>query len=183
VNREERQQEVDHLREEFLKGTNAYLVEFAGLKVGQVNDLRRRIRGASGRYRVVKNRLAIRAAEGTPLAGHATLFDGPTAVAYSPDPVALAKVLAEFQKSNPIKVKGLVLEGKALPATALEGIVNLPSRPELISRFAGMLRSPLVKFVMLLKAPVRDFASVVRQVAEKRGSGGPQETAAPPASE
>lgn len=183
MNREERQQEVDLLREEFLKGGNAYLVEFTGLKVGQVNDLRRKIRGVSGRYRVVKNRLAIRAAEGTPLAGHAALFDGPTAVAYSADPVSLAKVLAEFQKGNPIKVKGLVVEGKALPATALEGIVNLPSRPELISRFAGMLRSPLVKFVMLLKAPVRDFASVVRQVAEKRGSGGPQEAAAPPDSQ
>ena len=183
MNREERQQEIDRLREEFIKGSNAYLVEFTGLKVGQVNDLRRKVRGVPGRYRVVKNRLAIRAAEGTPLAGHAALFDGPTAVAYSADPVALAKVLAEFQKHNPIKVKGLVLEGKALPATALEGIVNLPSRPELISRFAGMLRSPLVKIVMLLKAPVRDFASVVRQVAEKRGSGGPQEAAAPPASE
>ena len=84
------------------------------------------------------------------------------------DPVALAKVLAEFQKSAPIRVKGLVIEGVAMPATALEGIVNLPSRPELISRFAGMLRSPLVKFVMLLKAPVRDFASVLRQVAEKK---------------
>jgi large subunit ribosomal protein L10 len=183
VNREERQQEVDALRQEFLKGTNAYLVEFTGLRVEQVNDLRRKVRSASGRYRVVKNRLAIRAAEGTPLAGHAALFDGPTAVAHGPDPVALAKILAEFQKSNPIKVKGLVLEGKALPATALEGIVNLPSRPELISRFAGMLRSPLVKFVVLLKAPVRDFASVLRQVAEKRGSGGPQDAAAPPAAQ
>lgn len=183
MNREERQQEIDALREEFAAARNAYLVEFAGLKVQQVNELRRKVRGASGRYRVVKNRLAIRAADGTPLAGRPELFDGPTAVAYSDaDAVALAKVLAEFQKNNPIKVKGIVLEGKPMPAAALEGIVNLPSRPELISRFAGMLRSPLVKFVLLLKAPVRDFASVVRQVAEKRGSGGGGEAPAPPAS-
>jgi len=169
MNRTERQQEVEALHAEFQRSANAYLVEFTGLKVEQVNDLRRKIRKASGRYRVVKNRLAIRAAEGTPLAGHAPLFDGPTAVAYSQaDPVGLAKVLAEFQKNAPIKVKGLVLEGVAMPATALEGIVNLPARPELISRFAGMLTSPLVKFALLLKAPVRDFASVLRQVAESK---------------
>jgi large subunit ribosomal protein L10 len=161
-------------------------VEFSGLKVEQVNELRRKVRQASGRYRVVKNRLAIRASDGTPLAGQAPMFDGPTAVAYSDaDPVALAKVLSEFQKSAPIKVKGVVLEGKPMPATALEGIVNLPSRPELISRFAGMLRSPLVKFVLLLKAPVRDFASVLKQVAEKRSSeqGGQQEKGASPSPE
>jgi len=169
VNRTERQQEVVSLHEEFQGAINAYLVEFSGLKVEQASDLRRKIRGASGSYRVVKNRLAIRALVGTPLAGNELLFDGPTAVAYTAgDPVGLAKVLAEFQKSAPIKVKGVVLEGKAMPASTLEGIVSLPSRPELISRFAGLLRSPLVKFVMLLKAPVRDFAAVLKQVADKK---------------
>ena len=169
MSRTERQQEVDALRQLFAEARHAYLVGFSGLKVQEVNDLRRKVRQVAGRYRVVKNRLAIRAAEGTSLAGQAALFDGPTAVAFTAaDPVALAKVLAEFQKSAPIQVKGLVVEGVAMPASALQGIVNLPSRPELISRFAGMLRSPLVKFVMLLKAPVRDFASVLRQVAEKK---------------
>ena len=166
MSRADRQQAIDTLHQEFDGVRNAYFVEFTGLRVDQVNDLRRRIRQASGRYRVVKNRLAIRAAEGTALSGQEKLFDGPTAVAYSPDPVALAKVLAEFQKSAPIKVKGIVLEGRALPATALNGIVTMPPRPELIARFAGMLRSPLVKFAMLLKAPLRDFVAVVKQVAD-----------------
>jgi len=169
VNRTERQAEIATLREMFLKASNAYVVEFSGLKVEQVNDLRRKVRSASGRYRVIKNRLAQKAAEGTPLAGSEKLFDGPTAVAWTAaDPVVLAKVLAEFQKSAPVKVKGIVLEGKALPAASLDGIVSLPSRPELISRFAGMLRSPLTKFVVLLKAPVRDFASALRQIADKK---------------
>ena len=177
MNRMERQQEVDALRQELTAARNAYLVEFSGLKVEQVNDLRRKVRGASGRYRVVKNRLAIRAVDGTPLAEQSKLFDGPTAVAYTAgDPVALAKVLAEFQKNAPIKVKGLVLEGKALPAASLDSIVSLPTRPELVARFAGMLRSPLVKFVVLLKAPVRDFASVLRQVADKKTETSPKES-------
>jgi len=171
VNRTERQQEIETLHEEFRAVNHAYLVEFSGLKVQDVNDLRRKIRQASGSYRVVKNRLAIRAIEGTALGSQAALFDGPTAVAYAADdPVGLAKVLAEFQKTAPIKVKGLVIEGKAMPGSALDNIVSLPTRPELISMFAGMLRSPLVKFVMLLKAPVRDFASILHQVAEKKKS-------------
>ena len=168
MSRTDRQDAIDALHTEFATVQNAYLVEFTGLRVDQVNDLRRKIRGTSGRYRVVKNRLAIRASEGTVLSGQETLFDGPTAVAYSPDPVALAKVLAEFQKSAPIKVKGIILEGRPMPATALEGIVNLPGRPELIARFAGMLKSPIVKFAMLLKAPLRDFTLAVRQVADKK---------------
>lgn len=168
MNRTERQQEIEALHAEFSAVSNAYLVEFSGLKVQDVNDLRRKIRQAAGSYRVVKNRLAIRAIEGTALGKQAALFDGPTAVAWAADPVGLAKVLAEFQKSSPIKVKGLVIEGKAMPSAALDEIVALPTRPELISRFAGMLRSPLVKFVMLLKAPVRDFASILHQVAEKK---------------
>jgi len=171
VSRTERQEAIDALHTEFSAVQNAYLVEFSGLRVDQVNDLRRKIRGTAGRYRVVKNRLAIRASEGTALSGQETLFDGPTAVAYGADPVALAKVLAEFQKTAPIKVKGIILEGKAMPANALEGIVSLPGRPELVSRFAGMLRSPLVKFAMLLKAPLRDLVSVMRQVADAKKEG------------
>lgn len=169
MNRTERQAEITTLQEMFQTATNAYVVEFSGLKVEQVNELRRKVRGASGRYRVIKNRLAQKAAAGTPLAGSEKLFDGPTAVAWTAsDPVPLAKVLAEFQKSAPVKVKGIVMEGRPMPAAALEGIVSLPSRPELISRFAGMLRSPLTKFVVLLKAPVRDFASALRQIADKK---------------
>lgn len=171
MSREQREQEVGVLRELFREAHSAYLVEFSGLKVQDVNDLRRKVRGAAGSYRVVKNRLAIRAVEGTPLASQAALFDGPTAVAWSAgDPIGLAKVLAEFQKEFPIKVKGVLIDGKAMPATALKRIVDLPTRPELISIFAGMLRSPLVKLVILLKAPVRDFASLLRQIADKKQS-------------
>ena len=80
MSRTERQQEIDALHTEFTTVRNAYLVEFSGLRVDQVNDLRRKIRGTSGRYRVVKNRLAIRASEGTVLSGQDVMFDGPTAL-------------------------------------------------------------------------------------------------------
>ena len=171
MNRAEKQEQIDTLHRMFAAVNNAYLVEFTGLNVAQVTDLRRKTRKAAGNYRVVKNRLAIRAAEGTPMAQQIELFDGPTAVAYAgDDPVALAKVLAEFQKNSTLKVKGLVIEGKPMPAASLAEIVNLPTRPELIARFAMMIKSPVQKFALLLKAPIRDLASVMRQVGEKKGS-------------
>jgi large subunit ribosomal protein L10 len=171
VNREEKAQQIDSLRKEFESAQSAYLVEFAGLTVADVTELRRKAREISARYRVVKNRLAIRASEGTVLADQDELFDGPTAVAYTmDDPIALGKVLAEFQKNTPLKVKGLVVEGKPMPATALDQITSLPTRPELIGQFAGMLRSPVQKFVTLLTTPIRDLASLMKQVAEKKGS-------------
>jgi large subunit ribosomal protein L10 len=171
VNREEKQQAIDHFHQEIAGARSAYLVEFAGLTVAQFMDLRRKTRDASGRCRVVKNRLAQRSVAGTALADEAPRFKGPTAVAWTEDdPVALGKVLAEFQKNTPLKVKGLVIEGRSMEAATLERITSLPTRPELIATFAGMLKSPIQKFALLLKAPVRDLASVLRQVAEKKGS-------------
>lgn len=171
MNREEKRQQIDALRQELEQVKNAYLVQFSGLNVAEVTDLRRKTREAAGRYLVVKNRLAIRAVDGTPLGGQSELFDGPTAVAYTgDDPVALAKVLAEFQKNTSLKVKGLVIEGAPMPASALDRITSLPTRPELITQFASMILSPMQSFVRLLKAPVRDLASVMKQVAEKKGS-------------
>ena len=171
MNRAEKQEQIDDLHEMFTGANNAYLVEFTGLNVAQVTDLRRKTRKADGSYRVVKNRLAIRAAEGTPLAGQIELFDGPTAVAYvKDDPVALAKVLAEFQKNSSLKVKGLIIDGKSMPAVSLAAIVSLPTRPELIAQFAMMIKSPVQNFALLLKAPIRDLASVIRQVGENKSS-------------
>ena len=169
MNRAEKQQQIVDLNKEFRSAVNAYLVEFTGMNVSQVDSLRRRTREASARYRVVKNRLALRAAEGTPMAAQAELFDGPTAVAYTgEDPVALAKILADFEKKSSLKVKGMVIDGKPMPASALQEIVSLPTRPEIISQFAGMLLSPLQKFVTMLKSPIRDFASALHQLAEKK---------------
>ncbi|MFQ5701533.1 MAG: 50S ribosomal protein L10 [Acidobacteriota bacterium] len=171
MNRAEKQQEIERIHQEFLGAGSAYLVEFTGLNVAQVDALRRKARKASAKYRVVKNRLAIRALEGTLLAEQAALFDGPTAVAYtSDDPIALAKVLAEFQKDSSLRIKGLLIDGKPMPVEELDRIVALPTRKEMIAIFARMLKSPIQKFASLLMAPVRDFASVVRQVGEKKES-------------
>src|SRR5438132_13491148 len=93
---------VAELQSELTKSKNAILFGFAGLKVPEVTELRRQVRGTKSRYLVVKNTLALRAAKGTALEGLAKHFAGPTAVAYNADsPVALAKVLTAFAKTNP----------------------------------------------------------------------------------
>ena len=171
MNRAEKQEQIDSFHRDIESARSAYLVEFGGLNVAQVTDLRRRTREASARYRVVKNRLARRSIEGTVLSDQENLFVGQTAVAWTQDdPVPLAKVLAEFQKNTSLKVKGIVIEGKPMVAESLDRLTSLPSRPELIAQFAGMLRSPLIKFVLLLKAPIRDLASVLKQVADRKGT-------------
>jgi len=169
MNRAEKTQEIERLKEGFLKANNAFFIDYRGIKVEQVSDLRRKVRATKSSYRVVKNRLAIIAARETPLKDNDILFDGMTAVVWNEkDPVALAKVIHEFAKTTPITIKGGVVEGKKVSAEEVVGITTLPGRPELVATFARMIVSPMVKFVSVLKAPVRDLAQVMNQVAEKK---------------
>jgi large subunit ribosomal protein L10 len=169
VNRTEKQEEIQSLHKIWGSANNAYFFDYRGLKVEQVAELRRKVRATQSGYRVVKNRLAILASKETPLEAQHVLFDGMTAVVWNEsDPVDLAKVLHEFARTSSLTIKGGVVEGRAVEPKEIEGITTLPARPDLIATFAGMIRSPLVKFVSVLNAPLRDFASVLKQVADKR---------------
>jgi large subunit ribosomal protein L10 len=102
VTRESKEAELRDLEGSFKGTESAILVDYRGLKVPEVTELRRQIRGARGKYKVVKNTLATRAIKGTPFESLTEHFVGTTAVAYSgDDPVALAKVLTTFAKSAP----------------------------------------------------------------------------------
>ncbi len=171
MNRTEKQQEIDSLKKQWAGVTNAYFVDYRGLTVAQASDLRRRIRESGSSCRVVKNRLAVIAARETALAPLEPFFEGMTAVAWNgTEPVALAKVIRDFTKDTPLVFKAGLVEGRAIRANELEVVTSLPSRPELIARFAGMLRSPMSSFARLLTAPMRNLASVLRQVGEKKSA-------------
>src|SRR5204863_7051003 len=105
---------------EFAGAENAFVVQFQGVNVVAVDDLRRKVREADGAYRVVKNTLARKASVGTGLAGMASYFKGPTALVIArKDPAKVAKVLTEFAKANPaVVVKAGVIEGALLDAAA-----------------------------------------------------------------
>jgi large subunit ribosomal protein L10 len=168
-----KQRDLDLLKEEFAGTSSAFLVSFRGLKVVDVDALRRKVREAAGSYRVVKNTLAKAASAGTQLEGLSSHFEGPTAVVTAKDDVpGVAKVLVDFAKTNPaIVVKAGVVEGSVLEGEECRQIADIPSREELESKLAYLLQSPLQRLATVLQAPSRNLAVVLAQVAEQKNEG------------
>lgn len=153
---------------------HAFVLGYQGISVPKVTELRQKIRETGGTYVVVKNRLVLRAIEGTALEGLKDQFQGPTAIVYSDDePVALAKVLTDFQKDVPvIEFRGGLLNGQPVGADQIKEIANLPSREELIAKLIFLLQSPIARFVRGLGAITQQFVTVldqIRQDKEKQG--------------
>jgi large subunit ribosomal protein L10 len=161
---------VEKLNKAFNAATHAILVDFRGLNVEQTTRLRRQVGAESGRYEVVKNRLALLATADTPFQELADLFRGPTAVVSgSGDPVPVVRLLKNFTKDNPqLVLKGGLVEGQVLGEERLEQVANLPGREQLIARFAGSLVAPVARFGAALQSPLRDFMLVVKEIAKTR---------------
>ena len=173
MNRTEKTAAVTELQSELAKSKNAILFGFAGLKVPEVTELRRQVRGTRSRYLVVKNTLALRATRGTPFDDVSRHFAGMTAVAFNQDdPVALAKVLTNFAKTNPNLVfKGALIEGRPVETSEIKTIAELPTREQLVGRLLYLIQSPLTRLAHVLAGPVSNLARVLRAVAEKSNSG------------
>jgi large subunit ribosomal protein L10 len=183
MNKTQKTEAVEALGQGLAQSSNAILFGFAGLKVPEVTELRRQVRGTDSEYLVVKNTLALRATRGTALEALAEHFVGPTAVAYNQgNPVALAKVLTAFAKANPNLVfKAAVIEGRAVPAAEIKAIAELPSREELVARLLFLMQSPLRRLVTVLTGPVRNLAVVMSQIAEQKSKSEPAPASAEPA--
>jgi large subunit ribosomal protein L10 len=166
MNKEEKQQTVDVLNEQFRSIDSAFLIDYKGLKVVDATDIRRKIREFDGNYVVVKNTLALLAAKQTKMEQLESFFEGPTAVAYhKKDVVGLAKLLSDIKKSNPnFEFKAALVEGKVVSVSEIQAIASMPSREVLLSKLAFLLKAPLQKLTMVLKAPVRDLGLVLKQV-------------------
>jgi len=145
-------------------------VDYRGLTVAQDTELRKSLREAGVVYKVYKNTFLTRAFEGTDFAQLDGVLEGPTAIAISKDDAtAPARVLAKFSKTAPaLEIKAGIVEGTFYDAKGMEGISNIPSREELLSKFLGSLQSPIT-----------NFARCVKQIAEKGGEAAPAEAAAP----
>ena len=161
---------IDELHQEFGRSPHAILVDFRGLSVPAVTEFRRKVRQAGSRYRVVKNRLALRALKDTPLEGLGPKFENTTGVAYTgSDPVALAKVLVDFAKEHPqLVVKAGVVSGsQMLDAEGVKALSTMPSLPEVRARLLGLLQAPAARLVRLLSVPGGQVARVLKAHAEK----------------
>ena len=179
MNRTEKTEMVEALGADLAKSSNAILFAFAGLKVPEVTELRRQVRGTQSTYLVVKNTLALRATKGTALEAVAEHFSGATGVVYNrSSPVALAKVLTNFAKTNPNLVfKAAVIEGRAVAISEIKVIAELPSREELISKLLFVMQSPMRRLVTVLNGPVRNLAGVMAQIADQKSKSGAAEAA------
>jgi len=144
---------------ELLNGaSSAVVVDYRGLTVAQDTDLRRQLREAGIAYKVYKNTMIKRAAEGTDFAALEPSLAGPTALAVSKDDAtAPARVLAKFAKTaNKLEIKGGIVEGSYYDAAGMQVISSIPAREELLGRLLGSMQSPIT-----------NFARVLNQIAEK----------------
>lgn len=168
MDRAEKKELVAHLNGVFGEATVVVVAHYSGLTVAQMTDLRTRMLDAGASFKVTKNRLAKLALEGTPLEGIFDLFTGPTAIAYSNDPVAAPKVAAAFAKENDkLVILGGAMGDTVLNADGVKVLASLPSLDELRAKLVGMIQTPATRIAGVLQAPGGQLARVLNAYATK----------------
>jgi large subunit ribosomal protein L10 len=153
---------VDSLRGVFSDAGVVVVTHYQGMSVAKVTELRRGMLDAGARFRVTKNRLAKIALADTPYSTLADMFTGPTAIAYSADPIAAPKAAVSFAKQNEnLIIIGGALEGNLLSAAEVRALAELPSLDELRAKLIGMLTTPASRLVGILQAPGGQLARVL----------------------
>lgn len=165
MKREEKQQQAEALHEELNKAKTVILSSFEGQTAAQDTELRSKVAQIGAKYRVVKNSLVKRAAQGTSAAAVAQSLRGTTSLAYATsDPVSLAKVLTTYAKENPSLVfKAGIVDGRVVDLAELEALASLPSKEELFSRVLFLISSPAQRVASTVSGVARNLVSVIQQ--------------------
>ncbi len=173
MNKRDKAVEMESLKEALKGAPPTFVLAYRGLTVNQVVTLRKKVRAAASRYRVIKNRLALRVLQETPLKPLGPHFKGPTAIAYcTKDPASLAKVLEDFGKENQgLQVKAGFVDGRLVDPQAVKVLAALPSREVLVSRFMAVLNSPIGRLLTVLQGPARQLVRVMNEIGREKGEG------------
>jgi large subunit ribosomal protein L10 len=168
VDRTEKREFVASLAAVFAETSMVVVTRNDGLTVAEVTDLRRKMRAEGVTFKVAKNRLANLALDGTRFGGIKPMLKGPTALAWSKDPVAAAKVAVEFAKTNEkFVVIGGALGTQALDASGIKALAELPSLDTLRAKLVGMIQTPATRIAGVIQAPAGNLARVFGAYARK----------------
>ena len=168
MDRTEKREFVASLATVFAETSFVLVAQNKGLTVADVSELRRRMRAAGASYKVAKNRLATLALEGTRFQGVSPLLKGPTALAWSTDPVAVAKTAVEFAMTNDkFVVLGGALGTQTLDAVGIKALAELPSLETLRAQLVGLIQTPATRIAGILQAPGGQVARVLSAYAKK----------------
>ena len=168
MDRAEKRELVTSLNETFQSASVIVVAHYSGLTVAQMSALRRQMKDAGASLKVAKNRLVKIALDGTPMAGAAPLFKGPTVIAYSSDPVAAPKVAVDFARTtDKFVILGGVMGATSLDSEGVKALATLPSLDELRARLIGMINTPASRIAQVLNAPAAQLARVFQAYADK----------------
>ncbi|MGO9013034.1 MAG: 50S ribosomal protein L10 [Bryobacteraceae bacterium] len=164
-NKSDKKKDIDALHQDLEQSGNLFVTGYEKLRVEQDFELRKAVRGAGGKYRVIKNNLAEKAAQGTPSEAVLKNLRGMTSLAYtSSDPVALAKALTTYAKANPsFTFKAGIVEGRAIDVRAINELATMPSKGEIFAKLLYLINAPAERLVTVMQAVGRNLAVVVDQ--------------------
>jgi large subunit ribosomal protein L10 len=165
----DKEKDLAALRAEFEKVENLFVTSYEKMRVSQDNDLRKVVREAGSKYRVVKNNLAEKASEGTAAENVLKGLRGMTSIAYTyDDPVALAKALTTYAKANPVfTFKAGIVQGRVIDVKAINELASLPSKEEIYAKLMFLINSPAQRLAGTINAVGRSLAVVVDQAVKE----------------
>jgi large subunit ribosomal protein L10 len=171
VDRTEKEALVSSFRQVFQESTVVLVTHYSGMTVGEMTDLRGRLRKAGANFKVTKNRLTRIALEDTNFKSLADLFTGPTGIAFSTDPVAAAKVAVNYAKDNEkLVILGGAFNGQLLDVARIKTLAELPSLDELRAKLVGMIQTPATRIAGIMAAPAGQVARVIGAYAKKEAA-------------
>jgi large subunit ribosomal protein L10 len=171
VDRKQKAESVEELKGIFAEAGSVVVAHYAGLTVKDLSELRRRMCAEGAAFKIAKNRLVVRALQGTAVEGIAGLFKGPTGIAYSKDPVAASKVAVTFAKDNEkLEVLGGAVGSTILDVNAVKALASLPSLDQLRGKIVGLIQAPATKIAGVVAAPAGKLARVFGAYAKKEAA-------------